>query len=184
MKIQDLPLKDAKIIELDVFRDSRGFFVERYQKEKFAEIGIHIDFVQDNFSWSQPRVLRGLHFQKNPCQGKLVSVVAGKIWDVLVDLRPHSPTFKKYVGIELSYDKSQIVWVPEGFAHGFCVLGEEAAGVFYKVNNFFSLKGDGGLLWKDPQINIQWPIDAPLLSDKDAKMPLLSEIDLTHFQNC
>ena len=172
MNITKTTLDGLLLIELDNFGDNRGFFVERFNKKKFTDLGLNIDFVQDNFSLSIPSVIRGLHYQKNPSQTKLVGCLSGKIWDVAVDIRKSSPTFGQYFGIELTPENGKLLLIPEGFAHGFCVIGNEKAGVFYKVNNYFSKEGDGGILYNDRQLGIKWPIDNPIISDKD--MSLLS----------
>src|SRR5947208_15331150 len=127
MQLTALDAEGLLLIELDIYRDSRGFFVERYNRERFHANGMEFDFVQDNHSRSLPGVLRGLHYQYDPPQGKLVGVVRGRIWDVAVDLRPGSPTFGKHAGVELSDENGLLLWIPPGFAHGFCILGDEPA---------------------------------------------------------
>ena len=173
MKIIDTKIKEVKIIQLDIYPDERGFFVERFNTEKFAKLGLPLDFVQDNHSRSNPRVLRGLHYQIEPFQEKLVGCLKGKIQDVAVDIRKDSPTYLQYVSIELSGDNGKLLWIPQGFAHGFCVLGEEEADVFYKVDNLYNPAGDKGIIWNDPKINIDWQVKDPILSEKDAELPLL-----------
>src|SRR5215471_13641545 len=138
MQVTRLEPKGLTLIELALRNDARGFFVERYKQALFREHGLPTTFVQDNHSRSEPRVLRGLHYQFNPAQGKLVGVIRGRIWDVAVDLRKDSPTYRSYFGIELSDVNAQMLWVPPGFAHGFCVLGEEAADVVYKVDQLYN----------------------------------------------
>lgn len=137
MKVVETEIKGLKIVELDIHKDYRGFFVERYNRKSFVNAGIEDDFVQDNFSYSLPMVVRGLHFQNNPSQVKLVGCSRGRIWDVAVDIRKNSPTFGKYFGIELNEENGKLLYIPAGFAHGFCVLGDKPADVNYKVNNFF-----------------------------------------------
>lgn len=176
MKIHPTPLAGLILVEPKIFGDERGFFQERYRVDKFAELGITETLVQDNHSRSAPKVLRGLHFQTNPNQGKLVGVVRGRIWDVVVDIRKNSPTFGKYFGTELSDKNGLQLWVPFGFAHGFCVLGDEPADVIYKVTGYYNAKTDNGFSWNDPTVNVQWPIENPILSAKDSVLPLLKDI--------
>ncbi len=167
MKVRELGLPGLKLIELNVFGDQRGFFVERFNRRRFEEHGIPSEYVQDNHSRSAPGVLRGLHYQVDPCQGKLVGVVRGRVWDVVVDIRPHSPTFGKHVGIELSDLNGLQLWVPFGFAHGFCVLGDMPADVVYKVDGYYNPKGEAGIMWNDPDLDIRWPVQDPVLSSRD-----------------
>lgn len=167
IKSIDTELLGLKIIELKIYCDERGFFTERFNKNAFLQIGIECDFVQDNLSLSNPGVLRGLHYQQNPSQVKLVGCIRGRIWDVAVDIRKSSPTFGKHYAVELSEENGKLLFIPEGFAHGFCVLGNESASVMYKVNNYFSKEGDGGILYNDPHLNIEWPIKNPTMSSKD-----------------
>src|SRR5205823_71251 len=134
MKVLPVEIKGLALVELKVHGDARGFFVERYQHDRFRDHGLPSNFVQDNHSRSAPGVLRGLHYQVNPGQGKLVGVIRGRIWDVAVDIRPNSPTYGKHVAVELSDMNGRLLWIPPGFAHGFCVLGEEPADVLYKVD--------------------------------------------------
>lgn len=175
MRVRDLELPGLKLIELDLHRDSRGFFVERYNEKTFLTHGLPTTYLQDNFSWSDPGVIRGLHCQDLPPQGKLVGVVAGKIWDVVVDVRPDSPTFGKWTAIELAADDGRLVWVPAGFAHGFCVLGDQPAGVLYKVDHFYNAQTERGLVWNDPDLKIAWPVARPVVSDRDANLPRFAE---------
>jgi len=175
MKISTTPLSGLLIIDLDIYSDERGFFVEKFNQKKFKELGVECDFVQDNFSISNPEVLRGLHYQTNPSQAKLVGCVSGRIWDVAVDIRKSSPTFGQYFGIELTLENGKLLFIPEGFAHGFCVLGNEKAGVVYKVNNYFSKDGDGGIFFDDKQIGIKWPSNNLIISEKDKNLPSLNE---------
>lgn len=169
MKLTPTPLEDVLIIELAVHGDKRGFFVERYNKQKLAEAGFHFNFVQDNHSRSAPGVLRGLHFQHTPPQGKLVGCVNGRIWDVAVDMRPNSPTFGKHFGLELSDENGKLLWVPAGFAHGFCVLGDQPADVMYKVTENYNPAGEQGVSWNDPELAVAWPISNPTVSERDTK---------------
>jgi dTDP-4-dehydrorhamnose 3,5-epimerase len=175
MKVHLVEIEGLKVIELDVWRDHRGFFVERFKEDAFQQAGLPSKFVQDNHSQSFPGVLRGLHFQQNPGQGKLVGVVHGKIWDIVVDIRPNSPTFGRKFSIELSSDNGKLLWIPAGFAHGFCVLGNDAADVFYKVDSPYNPKGESGIFWQDPDLMIPWPIAQPIVSDRDQKLPPLQE---------
>ena len=144
------------VIEPQVFGDDRGYFMETYQKDQFAEAGIDKEFVQDNQSRSTRGVLRGLHFQKEHTQGKLVRVTKGEVFDVAVDCRPHSATFGKWVGVTLSEENKKMFYIPEGFAHGFLVLSDEAE-FCYKVNDFWHPNDEGGMAWNDPEIGIEWP---------------------------
>jgi len=168
MKILDTELTGVKLIQLKIHGDSRGFFVERFKESVFKEAGLPTAFVQDNHSRSAPGILRGVHYQTGPAQGKLVGCVRGRIWDVAVDLRTESPTFGEWVGYELSDTNGQLLWIPPGFGHGFCVLGDEPADVMYKVTAPYSPTGDGGVKWDDSELAIQWPIREPQVSARDA----------------
>lgn len=162
-----------EVIEVvpSIFKDERGFFLETYQYEEFAKHGITKSFVQDNHSRSVKGVLRGLHFQKSPLQqGKLVRCTFGAILDVAVDIREYSPTFKKYIMVELSADNRKMLWIPEGFAHGFLTLSDEAE-LQYKCTNLYHKELDAGIFWQDPELNIPWPIKYPILSEKDKHLP-------------
>lgn len=177
MNIFDTEFPEVKRIELRKFSDSRGFFVERFRLDLFRKNIGAIEFVQDNFSNSKVGVIRGLHFQVNPGQSKLVGVTAGRIFDVVVDVRPESPNYKKWIGVELSAENQNLLWIPTGFAHGFAVLGDEPADVFYKVDQYFSQPSERGIRFDDASIGIQWPkIKHPVISDKDRALPLLSEL--------
>ncbi len=170
-------IKDVIIVEPRVFGDSRGYFMETYQKQAFAEGGINADFVQDNQSKSRRGVLRGLHFQKTYPQAKLVRVIKGEVFDVAVDLRNGSETYGKWVGVLLSEENKRQLFVPRGFAHGFLVLSEEAEFV-YKCDDYYHPEDEGGIIWNDPSINVAWPIDEDmqlLLSEKDTKHPTLTD---------
>ena len=170
MKIETALIADLKIIQLDIYQDSRGFFVERFNKKTFDELGLPTEYFQDNFSHSLPKVIRGLHYQQNPSQAKLLGCIRGKIWDVAVDIRKNSPTFGQYFAIELSGDNGKLLYIPAGFAHGFCVLGDEPADVTYKVDNQYSKEGDGGIAYNDLDLNIKWPIKDPIISPKDQSL--------------
>ena len=170
MNITNTPIADLKIVQLSIHRDSRGFFVEKFNKKMFEDIGLPTNYFQDNFSYSIPNVIRGLHYQQNPSQAKLVGCVRGAIWDVAVDIRKNSPTFGKYFAIELNSENGKLLYIPAGFAHGFCVLGNEPADVSYKVDNPYSKAGDGGIAYNDPDLAINWPIKNPIVSDKDRSL--------------
>jgi len=158
-----------------VYGDDRGFFMETYNREKALELGLPSDFVQDNHSKSSYGVLRGLHYQSPQWQGKLVRVVQGEIFDVAVDIRDGSPTFGKWVGFLLNEDNKQQLYVPQGFAHGFCVTSDTAE-VVYKCTSLYKPEQEGSLLWNDPDIGIDWPIETPNLSDKDKVGVRLAEL--------
>lgn len=175
MKITTTALPGVLIIEPKAFGDARGFFLETFQSERYAKAGITLPFVQDNHSRSQRGVLRGLHLQRNRPQGKLVSVSRGSVFDVAVDIDPQSATFGQYVGIELSDDNHLQLWIPPGYAHGFCVLSE-VADFQYKCTDFYYPEDEAGIIWNDPDVNIAWPLDNPLLSEKDQKLPRLREL--------
>lgn len=172
---KELPLQGAFTFDLRVFSDSRGFFTERYKEQQMKEALPESRFIQDNHSRSRPKVIRGLHFQRNPAQGKLVSVVRGRIWDVIVDLRAGSPTFGQHASVELSDHNHRMLWVPPGFAHGFCVLGHDDADVIYKVDQPYSPGNEGAIAWNDPTLKIEWPVETPILSEKDASAASFAE---------
>lgn len=177
MKISETKLAGVKLIEPDIFGDERGFFLEIWNKKRYESLGIQEQFVQDNLSLSKQGVLRGLHFQY-PCgQGKLVTVLWGEVFDVAVDIRVGSPSFCQWVGVKLSAKNKAQLFIPAGFAHGFCVLSEYAL-FAYKCSEFYNPTTEGGICWNDPQIAIAWPIKEPLLSEKDKKYPKLSQIPL------
>jgi len=167
--IKNLPIPGLLLIEPKVFRDDRGFFTEKYNQKTFHDFGFDEKFVQDNFSRSLPGVLRGMHYQFDLPQGKLVSCTRGRIYDVAVDLRHTEASFGKWFGIELSGDQPNALWIPAGFAHGFCVLGSEPADVSYKTSTLYNAKGELGLRWNDAKISIDWPIKNTILSPKDAE---------------
>lgn len=177
----DLP--GVVIIEPTVFGDARGYFMETYQKDEFAAAGIDREFVQDNQSKSSRGVLRGVHFQKEHTQGKLVRVTLGEVFDVAVDCRPNSPTFGKWTGVTLSAENKKMFYVPEGFAHGFLVLSDEAE-FCYKCTDTYCPTAEGGIPYNDPTVNIQWPdCGCPyLLSDKDTKHVPFAEQDFSYFE--
>lgn len=171
MKVTRPDIEGLAFIELEIRGDSRGFFTERFHADRFRHSGLPSSFVQDNHSRSAPGVLRGMHFQYDPPQGKLVGVLRGRIWDVVVDIRPQSPTFGLTAGFELSDQKGLVLWIPPGFAHGFCVLGEEPADVLYKVDAYYSEGGEGGIHWADAELAISWPVTDPIVSPKDRSLP-------------
>ncbi|WEK53920.1 MAG: dTDP-4-dehydrorhamnose 3,5-epimerase [Candidatus Cohnella colombiensis] len=179
MIVREGKLNGIKLIEPAVFADNRGFFVESYNAERYAEHDITMTFIQDNHSLSvESGVIRGLHYQLNPCgQTKLVRVTAGAIYDVVVDIRQGSPTFGKWEGFELSVENKHQLLVPVGFAHGFCTLVPNTE-VQYKVDNLYSPEHDRGIAWDDPAIGIAWPISEAILSQKDARNPVLAEAEL------
>lgn len=168
MKFLPTTIPDVIVVEPQVFGDERGFFMETWQRTTFAENGIDFDFVQDNHSLSGKGILRGLHYQIKHPQGKLVRVIKGEVFDVAVDIRASSPTFGKWVGVSLSEENKNMLWIPPGFAHGFYVTSETAEFV-YKCTDFYAPEYERSIIWNDPDIGITWPQDqnAPLLSDKD-----------------
>jgi len=172
-----LQVSDVILIETKQFLDNRGFFLESFKKSEFETNGIYVNFIQDNLSHSIKGVLRGLHYQKHPkAQAKLVTVIRGEIFDVAVDIRKNSPTFGKWVSQILSEQNHKSLYVPEGFAHGFCVMSDEAD-VLYKVNNEYSSENERGIIWNDPTLDISWPTENPILAKKDSDLPTLNEID-------
>ncbi len=172
-----LSIPEVILVEPKVFPDERGFFLESFKESTFKENGITTKFVQDNYSHSIKGVLRGLHYQKNPkAQAKLVTAIRGEIFDVAVDIRKDSPTYGKWVGEILSDQNHKSLYVPEGFAHGFLCLSDEAD-VVYKVNEEFSAENDRGMLWNDPDVGVNWPVDNPIISEKDKLQPLLEKAD-------
>ncbi len=175
MQIEPMKIPDVLRITLDRFEDARGWFIERYHAEKWADLGFTEHFVQDNHSRSKPRVLRGIHLQHNPAQGKLVGVTRGRIYDVAVDLRLDSSTFGQHVGAELSDENHQLLWIPAGFGHGFCVLGEADADVTYKVSGLYNPKGETGVRFDDTELGIDWPITHPIISERDGGLLSLAD---------
>jgi len=175
MEIIELPLAGAKLIRPRVFRDARGFFLESFSQDRYREAGMPELWVQDNHSLSCQGTLRGLHYQSKPGQAKLVRVTRGRIFDAIVDIRPSSPTFGKWHGLEIDAEEHSQVYVPVGFAHGFCVLSETAE-VAYKCTDFYDRSDEVGVRWNDPAVGIAWPIRDPLLSEKDAELPTLAAL--------
>jgi dTDP-4-dehydrorhamnose 3,5-epimerase len=175
MKITPGKLDGILIIEPRAFKDDRGFFYESFQQQRYQDAGIPA-MLQDNMSHSNQNTLRGLHYQQPFAQGKLVWVTRGKVWDVMVDIRRSSPTFKQWWSVTLSEDEPKQIYIPPGFAHGFCVLSD-SADFFYKCTDYYSPQAEHGIAWNDPEINIQWPVTHPILSAKDQTYPLLCEIE-------
>ena len=176
MQVKKTAIHDALIIEPKVFGDQRGFFLETFQAERYRQmVGIDVEFVQDNHSRSARGVLRGLHFQHRRPQGKLVRVVRGEVYDVAVDIRPDSPTFGKWAGVVLSEQNKCQLWVPPGLAHGFLVLSE-SADFEYKCTDYYHPDDEGCLIWNDPELAIDWPIEQPMLSEKDRRGKTFREL--------
>jgi dTDP-4-dehydrorhamnose 3,5-epimerase len=176
-QFQKLEIPEVILIRTQRWKDARGFFEESYKRSEFSNHGIAQTFVQDNFAFSIRGVLRGLHYQKNPkSQGKLIIPLKGQIFDVAVDIRQGSPTYGKWVGQMLSTDNLCMLYIPPGFAHGYCVLSEETY-ILYKVTKEYAPEFDRGIIWNDPDIGIQWPGIAPILSEKDTQFPPLKEAD-------
>jgi len=173
MKIIETPLSGLLIIEPQVHKDERGYFLEIFHQQRYSTLDLPL-FVQDNLSHSKKNVLRGLHYQASHPQGKLISVTRGEIWDVAVDIRQDSPTFKQWFGMVLDSTHHQQLYIPPGFAHGFCVLSSEAE-VLYQCSDFYFPAAEKGIIWNDPDLKITWPIDHPILSPKDAAYPRLQD---------
>jgi dTDP-4-dehydrorhamnose 3,5-epimerase len=174
LEVHDTHLKGVRLIVPRVFEDDRGFFLETFNAAVFEENGLPVNFVQDNHSRSTRGVLRGLHYQYPTWQGKLVRVVTGEIFDVAVDIRPESPTFGQWYGVILNEDNKHQLYIPPGYAHGFCVLSE-TVDVTYKCTAPYTPSEDAGIRWDDPDIGIDWPISDPLVSEKDRNAPLLKD---------
>jgi dTDP-4-dehydrorhamnose 3,5-epimerase len=175
MRVQPTELPDVLMIEPDLFADARGVFFETYHERRYGECGVRVRFVQDNVSRSVRGTLRGLHYQLTQPQGKLVTVLDGRVWDVAVDLRCNSPTFRRWVGVELSAASGRQLYIPPGFAHGFCVLTESAV-FHYKCTDFYNRSDERGVIWNDPTLSIMWPLTDPVLSEKDGKYPQLLDM--------
>jgi dTDP-4-dehydrorhamnose 3,5-epimerase len=176
MEIIDLRLQGLKLIKPKVFRDSRGFFLETFQQLPYERMGIDCPFSQDNHSYSQKGCIRGLHFQSFPGQAKLVRAAIGKIFDVAVDIRPASPTYGQWEAVILDDVAHEQLYIPVGFAHGFCVLSDEAH-VMYKVSTPYDARSEKGFRWNDPTIKIEWPIQEAIVSERDEKAPFFLEIE-------
>lgn len=175
MKISETDLPGVIIFEPKVFPDERGFFLETWSDNRYRQAGITRCFVQDNTSFSQKSTLRGLHYQHPHSQGKLVQVLSGEVFDAAVDIRLGSPTFGKSIGVILSGSNHKQMYIPPGFAHGFCVISETAL-FSYKCTDYYNASCEGGILWNDPDLGIEWPIDGPILSPKDSNYPLLKDV--------
>lgn len=174
MITKEAPLKGLIIIEPAVFKDNRGYFYEGFQQQRYAQLGIP-PLIQDNMSRSKQHVIRGLHYQLPNAQGKLVGVTKGSVWDVVVDIRSSSPTFGQWFGITLSDDNLIQMYIPPGFAHGFCVLSD-SADFYYKCTEYYHPKSEHGIAWNDSTLNIPWPVQTPILSPKDEVYPSLQEL--------
>ena len=184
MKVHAGKIPGVRIVEPSVHGDERGFFMESYSRDRYAEAGIPGEFVQDNVSLSAKGILRGLHLQHPNAQGKLCFVLEGEVFDVAVDVRVGSPTFGQWEGVTLSSENKRQLYVPPGFAHGFCVLSERAM-FSYKCSDFYAARSEIGVAWDDPEIGIQWPIQSPRLSDKDQQNRRLQDIPadtLPHYE--
>jgi dTDP-4-dehydrorhamnose 3,5-epimerase len=168
MDVEDLPLAGLKLVRPKVFGDARGFFFESYHEPRYREAGIDCGFAQDNHSRSVRGTLRGLHYQAHPGQAKLLRVASGRIFDVAVDIRPESPTFGRWYGVYLDAEKHEQLFVPVGFAHGFCVVSD-IADVLYKTSSVYDGKTESGFAWNDPEVGVEWPVKEPLLSERDVR---------------
>ncbi len=175
MKVERTKLDGVLVLQPTIYKDERGFFLESFNKDKYVKAGINFDFVQDNHSRSSKGVLRGLHFQVNKPQGKLVSSTSGEVLDVVVDINPDSETFCEYISVELSGENSKQLWVPPGYAHGFYVLSE-FADFCYKCTSYYDPEDNSGIIWNDPKIDINWPTNNPILSDKDKNNLLIKDM--------
>ena len=175
LKVEKTPLEGLLIIEPPVYADSRGYFMETFQDIRYREQVAPEHFVQDNLAFSQKNVLRGLHFQIKFPQAKLLQAISGEVFDVAVDVRSGSATFGQWFGTRLSAKNRRQMYVPAGFAHGYCVISETAT-VIYKCSDYYHPEDEGGILWSDPQVGIEWPVEQPAVSEKDEKLPLLSAL--------
>ena len=176
MKILATDLAGVMIVQSRRYDDDRGYFSERFRMASLTELGVDLNFVQDNLSKSRKHTLRGLHYQEPKAQGKLISVISGRIFDVAVDIRKGSPSFKKWVAVELTEDNGKMLWVPPGFAHGFLAL-EDDTRVIYKVTDYWAPDCEHAIRWNDPDLAIDWPVTTPLLNDKDAGAPELANVE-------
>lgn len=175
MKFHTTALPGVLLIEPKVFGDERGHFFESYNQQVFSEAGVNVNFVQSNVSRSRRGVLRGLHYQWPHPQGKLVSVLEGEVYDIAVDIRPESPTFRQHVAVSLSADNRRMLWIPEGYAHGFCVVSDVAT-FAYQCTALYDRAADASIRWNDASLSIDWPVTAPELSAKDAQAPFLADV--------
>lgn len=182
MKVIPTDIESVLVIEPQVFEDDRGCFLETYHLSRFKSAGIDHTFVQDNFSVSAKNTLRGLHFQVSHPQAKLIQVISGEIFDVAVDIRHGSPTFGRWVGIHLKEHKKRQIFIPAGFAHGFCVLSDSAY-VTYKCSDYYYPDDEGGILWSDPNIGIVWPLKSPIISHKDSQLPCIAQVPPEELHN-
>lgn len=176
MKVTGTPLPGVLIIEPEIFKDDRGYFMETFNQTRYRDNGINRYFVQDNLSYSIHGTLRGLHFQIHKPQAKLIQVLQGEVFDVTVDVRPNSPHFGKWTGVTLSGENKRQLFIPEGFAHGFCVVSESAL-FHYKCSNFYDPGDEGGIVWNDKDVGIQWPLKQPIVSPKDKRLICLADLD-------
>ena len=183
MKIIETSLPGVLIIEPKIFPDARGFFVETYQRDRYRAMGLMVEFVQDNLSFSTRGVLRGVHCQNPQPQGKLVQVLQGEVWDVAVDIRRNSPHFGQWTAVTLSAEKHNQFYLPPGFAHGFCVLSETVL-FAYKCSDYYAPGAEVGFRWDDPEVKIAWPVRQPILSEKDTLLPLLQDIPVEKLPEC
>ena len=175
VKFTETELRGVLIIEPDVFSDERGFFLETYNRQRYSQLpGLDVEFVQDNRSRSLENVLRGLHFQRRHPQGKLVWVASGHVWDVAVDIDPASPTFRQWVGVDLTETNHRQLYIPPGYAHGFCVVSDQAD-LFYKCTDVYRPGDEQGIVWNDADLNIRWPVREPVLSTRDVSCPSLRQ---------
>ena len=181
MNVTPTELREVLLLEVTVIADARGYFMEVYNEARFAEHGLPTRFAQDNRSFSRRGVIRGLHYQVRRPQGKLIQCVRGEVWDVAVDIRQGSPTFGKWTAVTLSESRKQLLWIPPGFAHGFCVPSGEAE-LQYKCTDLFDPQDDSGVSWCDPALGIPWPVENPILSEKDRRLPLLAQARLPRYE--
>lgn len=174
MLVKKTKIEGPLLISPQIFSDERGFFLETYRNSTYSEKGIDVCFVQDNLSFSKKDTIRGLHYQKEPGQAKLITCLEGLIWDVVVDIRPHSPTFGQWEAFFLDSEKREQLFVPIGFAHGFCAI--KTSLIQYKVSNIYNPQTECSILWNDPDLSIHWPVSHPILSVKDQTAPLLKQV--------
>lgn len=183
MRVEATKFSGLLVIDPQCFGDDRGFFMETFQVQRYRGYGIAEEFVQDNHSRSEAGVLRGLHFQVKRPHAQIVTVMRGQIFDVAVDLRRDSSTFGEWYGVELSEDGPRQIYMAPGFAHGFCVLSK-VADLYYKVSGFYDQADEGGVVWNDPRIGVRWPVDQPVLSNRDRSFPMLGDLDQERLPHC
>jgi len=176
MKVTETKLSEVLILEPKVFQDDRGYFLETWNKTRYEKIGVPVHFVQDNISLSKRGILRGLHFQYPQSQGKLIQVLLGEVLDVVVDIRVGSPTYRQWIGEVISESNHRQMYVPPGFAHGYCVISDKAL-FSYKCTDFYNPATEHGIIWNDPEIGIEWPTEQPVLSPKDKAYPRLKDLE-------